>query len=53
MKKRTILYADDGMMLTDGSVYVKEALLADGTKEDSFWEIPESQMPKEEDGSRV
>lgn len=53
MKKRTILYAEDGMVLTNGTVYGKEVLLADGTKEDSFWEIPESAMPKEEEDSRV
>ena len=53
MKKRTILYAEDGMVLTNGAVYGKEFLLADGTKEDSFWEVPESVMPREEDDSNV
>lgn len=53
MKKRTILYAEDGMVLTNGTVYGKEVLLADGTREESFWEVPESVMPKEEDDSHV
>ena len=48
MKKRTILYADAGMVLTDGTVYGKEVLLAEGADPEAFQEIPESEIPKEE-----
>ena len=49
MKKRTILYADEGMVLTDGITYGKEILLAEGTDPGTFREISEAELPKEEE----
>lgn len=47
MKERIVLYADDGMVLTDGEHYGKQIFLADGVDADRYREIPESEMPDE------
>ena len=39
MKTRTILYADDGKILTNGSIYGNEILLASSQDVNSFYEI--------------
>ena len=39
MKTRQILYAEDGMVLTDGNVYGKVIYLAEGADATSFREI--------------
>lgn len=39
MKKRVMLYADDGMMLTDGEHYVKSVHLSVGADESLWREI--------------
>ncbi len=39
MKKRMILFADEGKILTDGSIYGKEIYLAEGDDENRFYEI--------------
>ena len=39
MKTRTILYADEGKVLTNGEVYGKTIYLAEGQSEESFYEI--------------
>ena len=43
MKTRIILYADEGMVLTDGNIYGKTLYLADGTDTNSFSEITEAE----------
>ncbi len=39
MKKRITLYADSGMILTDGEVYGTTIQLAEGKTEEDFREI--------------
>lgn len=39
MIKRIVLYADDGMILTDGETYGKIVALAIDKDEDDFYEI--------------
>lgn len=46
MKSRTILYADEGKILTDGKIYGKQILLADGVSDLSFYEITEEWYQK-------
>lgn len=47
MKERIVLYADEGMVLTDGEHYGKQVFLADGVSPDCYYEIPESEVPDE------
>ena len=39
MKKRTVIYADDGMVLTDGNIYGTTIFLAEGESGNSYKEI--------------
>ena len=39
MKTRTILYADEGMIITDGEIYGEAIFVAEGQSEDVFSEI--------------
>lgn len=39
MKTRQILYAEEGMVLTDGVIYGTVIYLADGKNASDFWEI--------------
>lgn len=43
MKKRLIIYADDGMVLTDGEIYGTEIYLADTAKAEDFHEITQAE----------
>lgn len=43
MKKRTVLYADEGKVLTDGTTYGKQIYLAEGLDESNFYEITEAE----------
>ena len=43
MKKRLFIYADDGKILTNNEIYVKQMLLAVGDTGDSFDEITEEE----------
>ena len=43
MKTRTVLYADDGMILTNGEIYGKCVFLAEGMTEDGFYEISDAE----------
>ena len=43
MKTRTILYADEGMVLTDGTTYGKQIYLAEGSNGDAFYEITDTE----------
>lgn len=55
MKQRIILYADKGKMLTDGTIYGTQILLADGVNPSAFHEITEAEakeiFEKEESGN--
>ena len=41
MKTRTILYADEGKILTNGEIYGRQILLAEGDSGFSYYEIDE------------
>lgn len=43
MKTRQILYAEDGMVLTDGNAYGKVIYLAEGADSSAFREITEEE----------
>lgn len=43
MKTRTILYADEGKILTDGEIYGRQIFLAEGKSALSFYEITEDE----------
>lgn len=46
MKTRKILYAESGMVLTDGREYNKIFFLADDRQESEFHEITEAEYEK-------
>ena len=48
MKTRTTLYAEEGMVLTDGETYGKIIHLAVGEDASLWREIPESEVPCDE-----
>ena len=43
MKKRTVLYAEDGKILTNGKIYGRVIYLAEGVSSDAFYEITEAE----------
>ena len=43
MKTRTIIYADEGKVLTNGEIYGTQIYLADGMSADSFREITDAE----------
>ena len=49
---RTILIADDGMILTDGNSYGKTVYLAEGADASEWREVPENEI-NEADGGEV
>lgn len=53
MTKRIVLYADDGMVLTDGNIYGTQIFLEEGLSGADFHEISmdeyKSLFPEEED----
>ena len=55
MKTRQILYADDGMVLTDGEVYGTVIYLAVGANSSEYWEITKEEYEKilQEQGQEV
>lgn len=46
MKTRKVLYADEGMVLTNGYTYGKVIFLADGENEYSFYEITDTEYER-------
>lgn len=43
MTARTVIYADEGKILTNGEIYGKEIFLAEGVSETDFHEITEAE----------
>lgn len=53
MKKRTIIYADEGKILTDGKEYGKQIYLAEGVSPENFYEITEQEYAEIEERERL
>ena len=47
MKTRSILYADEGFVLTDGTTYGRVVYLAENESADAWREVAESEIPTE------
>ena len=48
MKSRVILYADEGMILTNGEIYTKVVYLAVDGDASAWREVPISEVPESE-----
>lgn len=46
MIARTVIYADEGYVLTNGEIYGKQIFLAEGVSEADFHEITEEEYEK-------
>lgn len=46
MKIRNTIYAEDGMVLTNGEIYGRVIHLADGVSPDDFYEITDAEYEK-------
>ena len=43
MKSRTVLYAEEGKILTNGEIYGKQIFLAENIDKQSFYEVSEEE----------
>ncbi len=43
MKTKKVIYAEEGKILTNGTIYGRVIFLADGTTEEGFYEITEAE----------
>ena len=43
MKTRTVIYADEGKVLTNGEIYGTQIFLAEGQSADEFYEITQEE----------
>ena len=43
MIARTVIYADEGKVLTNGEIYGKQIFLAEGVSEADFYEITDAE----------
>lgn len=43
MKTRTVLYAEEGKVLTNGTIYGTQIFLAESENSDSYYEITEAE----------
>lgn len=43
MKTRTVLYAEEGKVLTNGTIYGTQIFLAEGENAESYYEITEAE----------
>lgn len=46
MTTRTVIYADEGKVLTNGEIYGKQIFLASGVSKDDFYEITDEEYAK-------
>ena len=46
MRKRTVIYAEEGKILTNGEIYGKQIFLAEGVNEADFYEITEAEYQR-------
>lgn len=52
MKTRIILYADDGMVLTDGAEYGRVIYLAEGADPAAFHEITQAEYASRQESEK-
>lgn len=53
MEKRTIIYAEDGHILTNGEIYGRQIFLAEGVSAEDFYEITDEEYQKILDEQRA
>ena len=46
MKTRTVIYAEEGRVLTNGEIYGTQIFLADGVNAEDFYEITDEEYQR-------